>query len=364
MQQESHKITWLQLIRSPGIGPIRFWQLLRRYQTVEKAINSLSNAYPYKRAEKEFALHLQNGYHLVAAFESTFPRALKRCVDCPPILSIYGNPGILNDPMLAIVGARNASLGGRQLSLRLAHQLGQAGWKIVSGLARGIDGQAHQGALPTGTIAVLAGGVDCLYPPEHQNLYHQIAEKGAVISEMPLGSTPAAGLFPRRNRLIAGLSQGVIVIEAAFRSGSLITAHYALEQGTEIFAVPGSPLDPRCSGSNNLIKQGACLVETSDDVLTVLGSPSSNLRSDPAPEPLPLSTKEEDIPCFPLEDRPAGDLKQQLLADLSLTALDIQSLLEHYDHYPPAIILGLLSELEIEGRVQRQPGNRISLMID
>ena len=374
METGSKKIQWLQLIRTDGIGPIRFWQFLKHYGSVEQTLASLSKVYPAEKAIAEMQSHDDQGYHLIAAFEPDFPQALRRHPDCPPLISVYGNVHCLNQPMMAVVGARNASLGGRQLSFSIAKDLGNAGWQIVSGLARGIDGRAHQGALSTGTLAVLAGGVDCIYPPEHQNLYHEIAKKGAVISEMPLGTTPMAALFPRRNRLIAGLSQGVIVIEAANRSGSLITADYALDQGVDVFAVPGSPLDPRCAGSNKLLKQGAILTESAADVFAVIPSGFQNMDSKirgERPECTKEHIKTRDLvdnqkpPSIltelaePVSAFNTGDLKQHLLTDLSLTPTDFEQLLPSYPH-PAAVILGVLCELELEGLIQRHAGNKFS----
>ncbi len=356
MQPLDNKIKWLQLIRSEGIGPKRFWQLLNQYHSIEEALSSLSNPYDSHKATDEILDHQKKGYHLLTAFEPQFPTILRRLPDCPPLLSVYGDISCLKKPMVAIVGARNASLSGRQISFRIAQELGKTGWKIVSGLARGIDERAHQGSLATGTIAVVAGGVDCIYPAEHQNLYHKIKDNGAIISEMPLGTTAIATLFPRRNRLIAGLSQGVVVIEAALKSGSLITAEFALERGIEIFAVPGSPLDPRCVGSNKLIKQGAILVENAEDILNVIGIPPV--------APLPVSIKAEHERSAAVEPSCAPkDLKHQLLVDLNLVPLEFEQLSSCYN-CSPTVLLSLLSELEIEGLVHRHPGNKFSRTID
>ncbi len=355
------KIKWLRLIRTEGIGPVRFWQLLRQHKTVDRVLATLDCPYPYEKACEEIDLHHKQGFQLLAAFEPCFPALLKQHKDCPPLLSLYGNPEFLSRPMIAIVGARNASFGGRQISLQLANDLGHAGWIIISGLARGIDEKAHQGSLATGTVGVLAGGIDCIYPPEHRSLYTQMAKQGVVISEMPLGVSPAAGLFPRRNRLIAGLSQAVVVIEAAVQSGSLITADYALNQGKEIFVIPGSPLDPRCSGSNKLIKQGAFLVESAQDILDVLGKPQ--VQEHPCSFLPTTSLDQGRFDTIQAFDKPLTDknLKEQLLIDLSPTAVEIENLLTSYP-YPPSVILGLLSELELEGRIQRHPGQLVSLI--
>ena len=216
------------------------------------------------------ALH-RLGARLVCWGEPTYPSALAQIEDAPPILTVLGRPDLLDRPMVAVVGARNASANGRRLARELAAGLGQGGLVVVSGLARGIDAAAHLGALETGTVAVVAGGVDIVYPEENRGLYDALRRQGAIVAELPLGSEPQARHFPRRNRIISGMALGVLVVEAAARSGSLITARYALEQGREVFAVPGSPLDPRCRGANDLLRRGAVLTETAEDVLSQLG---------------------------------------------------------------------------------------------
>ena len=346
------KIKWLQLIRTPGIGPIKFWKLLRQFDTVDQAVASLRGLVSQKSAEEELEKHYKKSIHLIAAFENEFPKRLKRLADCPPFISVRGQASLLNKPNLAIVGARNASLGGKKLAYEFANDLGKMGFSIVSGLARGIDKAAHQGSLSTGTVAVLAGGVDCLYPPEHEKLYNEIIEKGAVISEMPLNVSPAAPLFPRRNRLIAALSQGVIVIEAAKNSGSLITADCALELGVDVFAVPGSPLDPRCLGSNSLLKQGAVFVESATDISESLGYQRQIFSKDTVSTNQNLSKPnlKEDV----------SDLKQRILNDLSQTPIYIEELVQHYECSSPQLF-SVLFELELSGDVQRHPGSLFSL---
>lgn len=357
---DQDKLFWLRLIRSEKVGPITFWQLLNRYGTAEQALNALSNLIKQGNhkhrltsqadAEKELKAHHKNGITLLPAYDAAFPQMLRALPDCPPFISVYGQLNILNQPTLGIVGARNSSLNGRQFAQRLAVDLGKAGWKIASGLARGIDRFAHQGALPYGTIAVVAGGVDIIYPPEHKGLYHSIAETGAVISEMPLSFFPGASHFPRRNRLISGLSRGVIVVEAAMKSGSLITARTTLEQGRELFVVPGSPLDPRCRGTNNLIRQGAGLVESAEDVLSMMNGPCvPGLRDDaakPFTQPLDLNW---------------DTLEADVFQDLSPTPISLDSILGRHA-VPPQTILTLMLEWELQGRIQRHPGNMVSLM--
>ncbi|MBY0461929.1 MAG: DNA-processing protein DprA [Alphaproteobacteria bacterium] len=347
------KIKWLQLIRTQGIGPIKFWNLLKKYEDIERAIETLKDPYPYAKAEAELYEHQKRGYHLIAAYEENYPSRLKRLNDFPPLISVAGNIDSLGKPAIAIVGARNASLGGRKLSFHFAKGLGEKGWVIVSGLARGIDEAAHKGSLKTKTIAVLAGGVDHIYPPEHESLYKEILEDGAIISEMPLGTSPSASLFPRRNRLIAALSQGIVIVEAAYKSGSLITAEYALDLGIDVFAVPGSPLDPRCQGCNHLLKQGALLVQSASDILEVIGisdHPQTNATD---------TTPAEYTPSILIKP---SDIKKQILEDLTTTPIPIEIFLENYN-YPPGELMSLLAELELQGLLIRHPGNCVSLVL-
>lgn len=353
-------IPWLRLIRSEKVGPITFWQLLHRYGTASHALDALSQLIKQgnhrhrlateRDVEKELKDHKKRGLCLLPAFDPSFPQMLRSLPDCPPFISVYGQTDILNQPTLGIVGARNSSLNGRHFAERLAADLGKVGWKIASGLARGIDRYAHQGALSYGTIAVIAGGVDIIYPPEHKGLYHEIAKTGAVISEMPLSLFPGASHFPRRNRLISGLCRGVIIVEAALKSGSLITARTTLEQGRELFAVPGSPLDPRCHGTNNLIRQGACLVETVQDVLSMMDGPC-----------VPSLRDDNTISYEPPVAFDWGSLVTYLLDDLSHTPISLDTIIQRHT-VPPQTILTLLLEWELEGRIQRHPGNMVSLV--
>lgn len=347
------KIKWLQLIRTPGIGPVKFWNLLKKYEDIERAIETINDSYPYVKAEAEWFNHQKQGYHLIAAFEETYPNKLKQLNDFPPLISVKGNINVLNKQAIAIVGARNASLGGRKLSFHFAKALGEKGWVVVSGLARGIDEAAHKGSLKTNTIAVLAGGVDHIYPPEHESLYNEISQTGAIISEMPLGTSPSAALFPRRNRLIAALSQGVVIVEAARKSGSLITADYALELGIDVFAVPGSPLDPRCQGSNYLLKQGATFVESANDILDVVGVLGITQ---------PENSKTISTEYKPTHPNALSDIKKQILEDLTSIPTSIEILMNHYN-YPANELMSLLAELELEGLLLRHPGNCVSLVV-
>lgn len=281
---ETERVNWLRLSRTPNIGPVTFNQLLHRYKTPLAALEALPElssragrkrplrAPPLTEIEDEIAQAEKYGARLVAACEPDFPPLLRALNPPPPILTMLGRAELAAQPTCAIVGARNASAAGRKMTRDLATELGQAGYVIVSGLARGIDGEAHAASLKTGTIAVLGGGIDHIYPPQHERLYAEIAANGLIISECPFGYHAIARDFPRRNRIITGCSQGVIVVEAATRSGSLISARTAGEQGREVMAVPGSPLDPRAAGTNRLIRQGALLIRGSEDALEALSS--------------------------------------------------------------------------------------------
>ncbi|MEL6791172.1 MAG: DNA-processing protein DprA [Pseudomonadota bacterium] len=276
---DRERVDWVQLIRTQGIGPITFYRLLTRFGSAADALVALPGLggrakplKPYSRAlaEEEIKKAWDTGTQILASCEPDYPILLTKIADPPPVLSVRGHVSLFEKPGVAIIGARNASALGCKLARSLAADLGAAGYSVISGLARGIDGAAHMAGLAHGTIAVVAGGVDVIYPPEHDTLTRDITREGLILSERPLGAEPTARDFPRRNRLISGLSRGVIIVEAAARSGTLITARYALEQGREVFAVPGSPLDPRCKGANALLRDGATLVESADDVISVL----------------------------------------------------------------------------------------------
>jgi DNA processing protein len=312
------RLDWLRLCRTESIGPISFFAMLRRFGSARAALEALPRlARRSERAktvtaptrattEAELnALH-RIGARLVCWGEPAYPSALSAIEDAPPILSVLGRVELLDRPMIAVVGARNASANGRRLARELAAGLGQGGLVVVSGLARGIDAAAHLGGIESGTVAVVAGGVDIVYPEENRGLYEALRRQGAIVAELPLGSEPQARHFPRRNRIISGMALGALVVEAAARSGSLITARYALEQGREVFAVPGSPLDPRCRGANDLLRRGATLTETAEDVLSQLG-PLVRAAPPRPLTPLPLPAKKAgrlSDPRAALESRP------------------------------------------------------------
>lgn len=261
-------VLWLSVLRKHGVGPKTFWKMYHEDPT-------FSQIKPID-VTNEIKSHQDAEYRFLGAFEDMFPKGLLSLNDCPPILSYAGSLRSLQTPIIAIVGARNASVGSLKIATHIAHVLTSHGYTIISGMARGIDGAAHEGALQalnenpnllSSTIAVLAGGIDQVYPQEHHILYKKIRMMGCILSEMPFGTMPAAPLFPRRNRIIAGMCQGIILIEAAEKSGTIITAECALDLGKDVFVVPGSPLDPRSRGGNRLIKQGAILIDSAEDVL-------------------------------------------------------------------------------------------------
>jgi len=265
-------IDWIRLARSSGVGAKTFRQLLMRFGAASEVIAHQAEWNGRKRAtdipmpasaEKELEAARKIGQQYLPFTDTRYPQALAALDDAPPLLLVKGNVDALSIPLIAIVGARNATLNGRKFAKMLATDFAKAGFGVISGMARGIDGAAHEGALTAGrTVAVLAGGADVVYPPEHSELYAHIAENGAVVSEMPPGTEPQAALFPRRNRIISGASCAVVVVEATPKSGSLITARYAADQGRDVFAVPGSPLDPRANGPNTLIRDGATLIQS------------------------------------------------------------------------------------------------------
>lgn len=301
------KLDWLRLARTPHIGPVTFAQLINKFESAGEALAALPELSkrtgrktpltPPPEADiiAEIDATEQYGAAILCACEDDYPQLLRALDPPPPVLTFYGDVKLFQNPAIAIVGARNASAAGRKMSRDLACELGKAGYVIVSGLARGIDGEAHGASLQTGTIAVLGGGINHIYPPQHKGLYHEISKHGVIVSESKFGHRATAKDFPRRNRIITGLASGVIVVEAAEKSGSLISARTAGEQGREVMAVPGSPLDPRTEGSNRLIRQGAVLVRHAGDVLETLSTlptfrfeaPPSEFISEETSEPPP-----------------------------------------------------------------------------
>ncbi len=333
----------LRLARSPRIGPVTFHDALAHFGSARAACARLASCSDADIDREEARLAQAGGRFLVVG-DAAYPATLAAVPGAPPVLSAVGDLELLGRPTLALVGARDASLAGRRFAGELAATLGAAGFVIASGLARGIDAAAHEAALTTGTVAVLAGGIDQIYPPQNAALHARIAAQGLLLSESSLGTPPIARAFPRRNRIVSGLSAGVIVIEAAARSGSLITAQRAAEQGREVFVVPGSPLDPRYAGSNSLIRDGAILVRDANDILEVLGRPSV------APQPFEHKGQK----------RPAGDTAKVLEA-LGAVPTAVDELVRRCQ-VSAASVAEVLLALELEGRLERHRGNRVSLM--
>ena len=295
---EDQKRDWLRLIRTEGIGPRLFQTLVNRFGGASAALAALpalasQSKRPlvlctYEQAEQEMARIKRDGAELVALGETFYPPLLAQIDAPPPLLTVRGQVSLLRERAIAIVGSRNASAAGLKMAERLAQDLGRSGFVIVSGLARGIDGRAHMAALPRGTIAIVAGGINKIYPPEHAALYEQLGRDGLLVSEMPYGWEPRGRDFPRRNRIISGLCRGVVVVEAAERSGSLITARFAVEQGREVFAVPGSPLDPRAGGTNHLLRHGATFITEATHIEEAL----RNLMGEDVWQPAPPRVSE------------------------------------------------------------------------
>ena len=333
----------LRLARSARIGPVTFHEALAHFGSARAACARLDTTTEAAIAREEEALAKAGGRFLVFG-DPTYPPALAALPEAPPVLSAIGDLGLLGRPILAVVGAREASMAACRLAGELARALGAAGFVVASGLARGIDAAAHQAALPTGTVAVLAGGIDQIYPPQNAGLHAAIAAGGLLLSESPWGAPPVARAFPRRNRIVSGLSKGVVVIEAAARSGSLITAHRAAEQGRDVFVVPGSPADPRYAGSNSLIRDGAILTRDINDILGVLGAPRSVSQ----------------VPVKPRE-KPAHPEAAKVLSALGSVPTLVDELVRRCQVSAAAVAEVLLA-LELEGRLERHRGNRVSLI--
>jgi DNA processing protein len=357
---EKERQARLRLFRASNIGAVTFWALLERYGNASRALAAVPELTrkakrPIKlptehEAEREFERTQKAGARLVMHGEPDYPPGLAELDTPPPIIAVRGNTRLFAKDTIAIVGARNASALGQRFARDIARDLGAAGIVIASGLARGIDTAAHKGSLSSGTIAVMAGGIDIVYPPENQALYEEIAAKGVVISEMPVGQQPTAQHFPRRNRIVSGLARGVVVVEATLNSGSLITARLAGEQGRDVFAVPGSPLDPRAKGTNGLLRQGAILTESADDVLNALGPRHA------APKPRPIRSPNASAM---LQNTDA--LQREILKQLGPAPVEIDELVRLLGASPAEVAAALL-DLEFAGHLTRHPGQRISIL--
>jgi DNA processing protein len=360
---DAELIARLRLIRAGAIGPATFWALMQRFGTARAAVEalpSLSEKSTRTRpillpaladAERERDAIARHGARLITHGETDYPEGLANLDTPPPVITVMGNASILNRATVAIVGARNASALGQRFAREIARDLGAAGLAIASGLARGIDTAAHNGSLKTGTIAVMAGGIDVIYPTENESLYRDIVVDGAAVSEMPFGQQPTAQHFPRRNRIISGLARGVVVVEATLNSGSLITARLAGEQGRDVFAVPGSPLDPRAKGTNGLIRQGAILTENAEDVLAHL-SPHGF-----GPTTI-MVTERPEIHTQPPQNTDA--LQSEILRHLGPAPVEIDELVRLLGASAAEVSTALL-DLEFAGQLTRHPGQKVSL---
>ncbi|MGP1357045.1 DNA-processing protein DprA [Roseicyclus sp.] len=362
-EDERERLMRLRLIRSRRVGPATYLRLMAEHGRAEAALAALPEIAraagiedyapcPEAVAAAELRAATRARARMLCLGDPSYPKSLAGVADAPPVLWAIGRAELLQRPAIALVGTRNASALGARMARRLARDLGAAGYVVVSGLARGIDAIAHDAALESGTVAVHAGGVDVVYPPENTELAARIAQSGLRLSEMPFGLQPTGRHFPRRNRIVSGLSQAVIVVEAAARSGSLITAKAALDQGREVMAVPGHPLDSRASGGNILLRDGATLVRGAEDVLEALGAP----RVEAAVRPVPVAAPAQ-APVRPL---PAGGLEGLILARLGATPLDEDQLIREVGR-PSREVAQALAVLEMAGRIARGPGGTVAL---
>lgn len=346
----------LRLARTDRIGPVAFAQMIGRYGSAASALDALPDLVrksgaasvppPVETVEREIAAGDAIGARLLVVGDADYPEMLAALDPPPPILWTRGRADLLNQPAVAIVGARIASAGGQRIARGLAQQLGQAGHVVVSGMARGIDAAAHEGSMETGTVAVLGGGVNDIYPPEHGDLYARLTDQGCIVSESPVGARAQARDFPRRNRIISGLSRGVVVVEAEIRSGSLITARLAAEQGRDVFAVPGSPLDPRARGPNELLRQGAILCEGIEDIDRAFNT-LRTLREPPA-DPMRFDGDIDDA------------FLDRVAALLSPTPTPRDELARALNA-PVSQVAAALLELSLTGRADLLPGGLASL---
>jgi len=371
------EVAWLRLLRSRRVGVATFFRLMQEHGCAQAALESLPDVAraagvqkylpcPLAVVENEMKAARFAGARLIAFGAPDYPAALADIPDPPPLLWAIGDVSLLRQPSVAIVGARNASSLGTRMARKLSVDLSQAGYCVVSGLARGIDTVAHLAALEGGTIAVMAGGVDVIYPNENAVLGQEIAEEGLRLSEQPMGLSPQARHFPRRNRIISGLAQAVVVVEAAAKSGSLITARAALDQGREVLAVPGHPFDARASGCNMLIRDGACLVRGSNDIIEVLTPLTESNHEVIAPEkdkPEQEQKQAPDIPAPAPQTRSKEEtaaLHAQILARLGPSPLGEDQLIRDLN-LPTSHIAPELLSLELEGLINRQPGGILTL---
>ncbi len=360
---------WLRLIKSENVGPVTFQKLINKFGSATEALRGLPELShrgglkrpiricPPEAAEQDMEAANNIGASFIAFGEPDYPKLLHQTDGAPPLICAKGRFELLNKPSIAIVGSRNASAVGRKFSRTLAGEFGKADFTTVSGLARGIDTSVHEASIQTGTIAVVAGGIDIVYPPENGQLHNEIFEKGVVVSEMVPGIRPQARHFPRRNRLISGITLGTVVIEAALRSGSLITARLAAEQNREVFAVPGSPLDPRAGGTNKLIKDGAILVTKAQDVIDII----SDIENRQIVQKDFFADADEDFIGFEPDEMPNMDIQQQVISLLSPAPTHIDDLARE-SGASISMVHSVLLELELAGRLERHTGQRVSII--
>ncbi|MBU3260329.1 DNA-processing protein DprA [Roseovarius sp. PS-C2] len=367
---EDDRVSWLRLLRSRRVGPSTFYRLMGEHGSARAALDALPEVAraagvedyspcPEGVAHAELKAARAVGAHMICVGSDTYPADLQQISDAPPILWAIGDLSVLTRPMIALVGARNASSLGLRMAKGLAADLAGHGHVIVSGLARGIDTAAHSATLDSGTIAVMAGGVDVMYPAENARLAEDIARTGLRLSEQPMGTVPQARHFPRRNRIISGLSQAVVVVEAAAKSGSLITARTALDQGREVLAVPGHPFDARAAGCNMLIRDGATLVRKAEDVIEALPDRNAAQTAPETQQEMPLRP-----PNAPAPDkrslRETAALHSQILNRLGPSPLAEDQLIRDLQA-PANAVTPALTDLELDGRIRRQPGGLLSL---
>ena len=358
--KQSEAFARIRLLRSPNIGPITYRQLLARFGSAEASLEALPGlgqrggrqyrATPQGQIEREVEAVRRTGAKYLFHDQPDYPALLGQLESAPPILSYRGDVSLAEQPCAAMVGARNASAAAVKLAREFAGGLAEAGFIVVSGLARGIDGACHEGAIPR-TIGVIASGIDIAYPPQHSDLQEQIASEGLLIAEQPPGTEPRGSHFPSRNRIIAGLAAGTLVVEAAPKSGSLITARLAGETGREVMAIPGSPLDARSQGCNQLIRDGAVLVQSVEDVVELLSSFDGR----------PRSSFRDDAETFDFEIEELASAEPADIGGLLTTApVAVDELIRQSGEAPAAVQMALL-ELEIGGMLVRHAGGRVSL---
>ncbi|GBE44536.1 MAG TPA: DNA-protecting protein DprA [Rhizobiales bacterium] len=369
MLSDEQRLNWLRLIRSENVGPVIFRELINHFGgsgAALEAIPQLSRRggarreikiFSLQAAEAELKLAGRIGASLVALGETDYPAWLASVDAPPPLIYVKGALELLRRPMIAIVGARNGSAIGQKFTRMLAADLGREGFVIASGLARGIDTAAHVSSLERGTLAVLAGGIDSVYPPENADLQDAIGKQGVLLSEMPIGYRPRGKDFPRRNRLVSGVSVAVIVVEAANRSGSLITARLAGEQGREVFAVPGNPLDPRAGGTNKLLRDGAGLVTCAEDVICVLEPILGRAAAPTSPKGISFEAASDS----PIKVDVGQSEREQVIGALGVSPVDVDEVIRT-TRLPARQVQVILLELDLAGRIERHGSQLVSLI--